>query len=163
MTNARGGDGSPTTGPRDRLTALGLELPLVPTPLGSYAPAVHSGSLVFTSGQLPSVGGVLQATGRVGAEVSPPEAVELARLCALNGLAAIDGLIGLERVVRVVKVTGFVASAPDFTAQPAVVNGASDLLTEVFGPAGVHARSAVGVSVLPMNAPVEIEITVEVN
>lgn len=153
----------PAAGARERLAALGLELPTVATPLGSYAPAVHSGSFVFTSGQLPSVGGIPQRTGRVGAEVDPTAAAGMARLCALNALAAIDALVGLDRVVRVVKVTGFVASAPDFVGQPGVVNGASDLLTEVFGAAGVHARSAVGVAVLPLNAPVEVELVVEVN
>lgn len=151
-----------TATPRQRLAELGLDLPVVPTPLGSYAPAVQSGAFVFTSGQLPTEGGIPRRTGRVGAEVDPADAPALARLCALNGLAAIDALVGLDRVVRAVKVTGFVASAPDFTGQPSVVNGASDLLTDVFGPAGVHARSAVGVSVLPMNAPVEVELMVEI-
>lgn len=149
-------------GPRQRLAELGLELPVVAAPLGSYTPAVLSGALVFTSGQLPVVGGVVAVTGRVGAELDTAAAAALARICALNALAAVDALVGLDRVVRVVKVTGFVASAPDFTAQPAVVNGASDLLAEVFGAHGVHARSAVGVAVLPLNSPVEIELIVEV-
>lgn len=160
---ADGTDPADQLGPRQRLAGLGLELPVVATPLGSYTPAVHSGSFVFTSGQLPVVGGALAVTGRVGAEVDTAAAAGLARICALNALAAVDALVGLDRVVRVVKVTGFVASAPDFTAQPAVVNGASDLLADVFGAQGVHARSAVGVAVLPLNAPVEVELIVEVS
>jgi enamine deaminase RidA (YjgF/YER057c/UK114 family) len=148
--------------PLARLTALGLALPPVATPLAAYVPAVRSGSLVFTSGQVPIVGGVLQAAGKVGADVSADDAVGLARTAALNALAAIDALVGLDNVVRVVKVVGYVASAPDFTGQPAVVNGASALLGEVFGAAGAHARSAVGVAALPLDAPVEIELVVEV-
>jgi enamine deaminase RidA (YjgF/YER057c/UK114 family) len=148
--------------PLARLTALGLALPPVAAPLAAYVPAVRSGSLVFTSGQVPIVGGVLQAAGKVGADVSADDAVGLARTAALNALAAIDALVGLDNVVRVVKVVGYVASAPDFTGQPAVVNGASALLGEVFGAAGAHARSAVGVAALPLDAPVEIELVVEV-
>ncbi|GAA2988434.1 RidA family protein [Actinokineospora diospyrosa] len=147
---------------RARLADLGVELPPVAAPIGSYVPASRSGSLVFTAGQLPVVGGEPLATGKVGAEVSPEEAQQLSRVAALNALAAIDNLVGLDAVVRVVKVVGYVASAEGFTGQPAVLNGASDFLAEVFGEAGVHARSAVGVSELPRGVPVEVELTVEV-
>ena len=146
----------------DRLAELGLVLPPVVPPVAAYVPAVRSGSLVFTSGQLPMVDGALPAVGKVGAQVTPEQAKDLARTCALNALAAIDALVGLDSVVRVVKVVGFVASTPDFTGQPAVVNGASELLGEVFGDAGVHARSAVGVVALPLDAPVEVELIVEI-
>jgi enamine deaminase RidA (YjgF/YER057c/UK114 family) len=146
----------------DRLAELGVELPTVPAPLASYVPAVRSGSFVFTSGQLPIVGGQLQATGKVGAEVTADEAATYARTCALNALAAVHSLVGLQNVVRVVKVLGFVASSPDFTGHPAVVNGASNFIGEVFGDAGAHARSAVGVAALPLDAPVEVELIVEV-
>ncbi|MDP9396054.1 MAG: RidA family protein [Actinomycetota bacterium] len=146
-----------------RLGELGLTLPGVAAPVAAYVPAVRTGSYVHTSGQLPMVEGTLAATGKVGAGIEPEQAKELARTCALNALAAVKSQIGdLDRVVRVVKVVGFVASAPDFTGQPVVVNGASELLGEVFGDAGVHARSAVGVAVLPLDAPVEVEILVEV-
>jgi enamine deaminase RidA (YjgF/YER057c/UK114 family) len=146
-----------------RLAELGITLPEVVPPLAAYQPAVRSGVYVFTSGQLPLVDGKLPATGKVGAEVSPEQAKDLARICALNALAAVRSLIGdLDRVARVVKVVGFVASAPDFTGQPAVINGASELLGEVLGDKGVHARSAVGVAVLPLDAPVEVEIQVEI-
>ncbi len=145
-----------------RLAELGIPLPSVATPAGSYVPAVRTGSLVFTAGQVPFVDGKPAATGKAGAEIDVERAQELARICALNALAAVDGLVGLDSVVRVVKVVGFVASAPGFTAQPAVVNGASDLLVEVFGDAGVHARSAVGVAELPLGVPVEVELVVEV-
>jgi len=147
----------------DRLAELGLALPSVVPPVAAYVPAVRSGALVFTSGQLPMVDGQLAAVGKVGALVSPEQAKELARTCALNALAAIDALVGLDSVVRVVKVVGFVASVPEFTGQPAVVNGASELLGEVFGDAGAHARSAVGVAALPLDAPVEVELIVEVS
>lgn len=147
---------------RDRLAELGLTLPAVAPPLATYVPAVRTGSLVFTSGQLPLVDGALALTGKVGAQVSPEQAKELAATCALNALAAVDALVGLESVVRVVKVVGFVASAPDFTGQPGVVNGASELLGAVLGDAGIHARSAVGVASLPLDAPVEVEVVVEV-
>ncbi|MBY6362830.1 RidA family protein [Rhodococcoides corynebacterioides] len=147
---------------RERLAELGLELPPVVPPVASYVPAVRSGDHVFTSGQLPMVDGALHATGKVGAEVDPEVATEAARLCALNALAAIDALVGLESITRVVKVVGFVASAPGFTGQPGVINGASHLLGDVFGDAGVHARSAVGVAELPLGAPVEVELIVEV-
>ncbi|BBX33905.1 putative translation initiation inhibitor, yjgF family protein [Mycolicibacterium mageritense DSM 44476 = CIP 104973] len=145
-----------------RLTELGIELPEVVAPLAAYVPAVRTGNLVYTAGQLPIQGGELLATGKVGAEVSPEEGNALARVCALNALAAVHALVGIDSVVRVVKVVGFVASAPGFSGQPGVVNGASELFGEVFGDAGAHARSAVGVSELPRNAPVEVEIIVEV-
>ncbi len=146
-----------------RLAGLGLKLPEVAAPLASYVPALRTGSYIYTSGQLPLVEGKLGVTGKVGAEVTPEEAKELARTCALNALAAVKSVVGdLDRVVRVVKVVGFVASASDFTGQPGVVNGASELLGEALGDAGVHARSAVGVAVLPLDAPVEVEIQVEV-
>jgi enamine deaminase RidA (YjgF/YER057c/UK114 family) len=145
-----------------RLKELGLDLPPVAVPVAAYVPAVRTGDLVFTSGQLPMVGGQLAQTGLVGEAVSPEEAKELARTCALNALAAIDDLVGLDSVVRVVKVVGFVASAAGFTGQPGVVNGASELFGDVFGDAGRHARSAVGVSALPLGAPVEVEVVVEV-
>jgi enamine deaminase RidA (YjgF/YER057c/UK114 family) len=145
-----------------RLAELGITLPDVATPAGAYVPALRSGRYVYTAGQVPFVDGKLPMTGKVGAEVTPEEAKDLARTCALNALAAVASVAGgLERVVRVVKVTGFVASAPDFTGQPGVLNGASELLGEVLGDRGVHARSAVGVAVLPMDAPVEVEIQVE--
>ena len=146
----------------DRLAELGLALPPVVPPVAAYVPAQVSVKLVFTAGQLPMIGGVLPATGKVGAEVGADEAKEFARVCALNALAAAESVIGsLDRVTRVVKVVGFVASAPDFTGQPGVVNGASELLGEVFGEAGSHARSAVGVAVLPLDAPVEVELVLE--
>lgn len=150
------------TAPSARLRELGIELPKVAAPAGAYIPARRSGNLVFTAGQVPFVDGTLAATGKVGAEVDVEQARDLARTCALNALAAVDALVGLDAVTGVVKVVGFVASAPGFTAQPAVINGASDLFGEVFGEAGAHARSAVGVAELPMNAPVEVEIIVEV-
>jgi enamine deaminase RidA (YjgF/YER057c/UK114 family) len=146
----------------DRLAGLGIELPEVATPLAAYVPAVRTGSHIYTSGQLPIVDGQLAATGKVGAEVSPDEAKALARTCALNALAAVHALAGIDSVVRVVKVVGFVASADGFTGQPGVINGASDLMREVFGEAGQHARSAVGVAELPLGAPVELELIVEV-
>jgi enamine deaminase RidA (YjgF/YER057c/UK114 family) len=147
---------------RRRLAELGLDLPPVVPPVAAYLPAVRTGDLVYTSGQLPLADGRMAATGKVGAQVTPEQAKELARTCALNALAAVDALVGLDAVVRVVKVVGFVSSAPDFTGQPAVVNGASELLGEVFGDAGTHARSAVGVASLPLDAPVEVELVVEV-
>jgi enamine deaminase RidA (YjgF/YER057c/UK114 family) len=147
-----------------RLAELGLELPEVAAPVAAYVPALVSGEYVFTSGQLPFQGGKLPATGKVGAEVAPEEAKELARVCALNALAAVKSVIGdLDRIEQVVKVVGFVASAPDFTGQPAVVNGASELLGAALGDAGRHARSAVGVAVLPLDSPVEVEIQVRVS
>jgi enamine deaminase RidA (YjgF/YER057c/UK114 family) len=145
-----------------RLKELGIELPVVVQPLGSYVPVVRSGNLVYTSGQLPMQAGTLVQSGKVGVEVAPERGKELARVCALNALAAIDSLVGIDSVTKVVKVVGFVASAAGFNGQPGVVNGASDLLAEVFGEAGVHARSAVGVAELPLDAPVEVELVVEV-
>jgi enamine deaminase RidA (YjgF/YER057c/UK114 family) len=145
-----------------RLAELGLELPPVATPAGAYVPAIISGNLVFTAGQIPLIEGKLMATGKVGAEVDADFAKQIAARCALNGLAAVKSVLGdLDRVVRVVKVVGFVASTPDFTGQPGVINGASELLGEVFGDAGIHARSAVGVAVLPLDAPVEVELIVQ--
>ena len=145
-----------------RLGQLGVALPEVVAPLASYVPAVRTGNLVYTSGQLPIEGGKLAGTGKVGAEVSPEDGKALARICALNALAAVDSLVGIDAVTRVVKVVGFVASTPGFNGQPSVINGASDLLAEVFGDNGVHARSAVGVAELPLDAPVEVELIVEV-
>lgn len=144
------------------LAELGIELPAVAKPVAAYVPAVRSGSFVYTSGQLPFVDGALAATGKVGGQLGPEEARRHARTCALNALAAVHELVGIDAVVRVVKVVGFVASAEGFTGQPAVVNGASELLGEVFGEAGRHARSAVGVAELPLGAPVEVELVVEV-
>jgi len=145
-----------------RLTELGLKLPNLTKPVAAYVPAIVTGNLVYTSGQLPFVDGTLLATGKVGDAVSADEAAGLARTCALNALAAAASVIGsLDRVTRVVKVVGFVASAPDFTGQPGVINGASDLLGEVFGEIGQHARSAVGVAVLPLDSPVEVELILE--
>jgi enamine deaminase RidA (YjgF/YER057c/UK114 family) len=145
-----------------RLGQLGVTLPQVVAPLASYVPAVRTGNLVYTSGQLPIEGGKLARTGKVGAEISPEEAKALARICALNALAAVGSVVGIDTVTRVVKVVGFVASAPGFNGQPSVVNGASELLAEVFGDNGAHARSAVGVAELPLDAPVEVELIVEV-
>jgi len=147
---------------RGKLAELGIELPAVVAPLASYLPAVRAGDLVFTAGQLPIVNGALVATGKVGAEVSIEDAAWHARTCALNALAAVDDVVGIETVRRVVKLVGFVASAPGFTNQPQVVNGASNVLGQIFGDAGRHARSAVGVAELPRNAPVEVELIVEV-
>jgi enamine deaminase RidA (YjgF/YER057c/UK114 family) len=149
--------------PEERIRELGLALPDVAPPAGAYVPALRNGSYVYTSGQLPLVDGKLPATGKVGAAVDADTAKDLARQCVLNALAAIKAEIGdLSAVKRVVKVLGFVASAPDFTAQSQVVNGASELLGEVFGDAGRHARSAIGVAVLPLDSPVEVELIVEV-
>ena len=148
--------------PEARLRELGLELPSVAEPAGSYVPATRSGTLLFTAGQLPFEGGELRTTGKVGDAVSLEEASEAARLCALNALAAAAAAAGgLNRIARVVKVTGFVASAPDFNRQPEVINGASELIGEVFGEAGLHARCAVGVAELPLDAPVEVELVAE--
>ncbi|WP_033441941.1 RidA family protein [Saccharothrix sp. NRRL B-16314] len=145
-----------------RLAELGIELPEVAAPLAAYVPANRSGQYVYTSGQLPFVKGALAATGKVGGDISPEEAKAHARTCGLNALAAVHALVGIDSVVRIVKVVGFVASAEGFTGQPAVVNGTSELLGEVFGEAGRHARSAVGVSELPLGAPVEVELIVEI-
>ncbi|MET1016836.1 MAG: RidA family protein [Leifsonia flava] len=143
----------------DRLAELGLTLPAVAAPVAAYVPAVVQGNLVYTSGQLPFVDGTLLATGKVGATVSAEDAQSYAATCVLNALAAADSVIGsLDRVTQVVKVTGFVASDPSFFGQPGVINGASNLLGQIFGDSGIHARSAVGVAVLPLDAPVEVEI-----
>ena len=147
----------------DRLAALGLTLPEVVPPVASYVPAKRSGAHVWTSGQVPMVDGALPATGKVGAEVTAEQAYDLARVCALNALAAVKSVVGdLDTVAQVVKVLGFVAVDPSFTAVSGVVNGASDLLVEAFGDAGRHARSAIGVAALPLDSPVEVEILVEV-
>jgi enamine deaminase RidA (YjgF/YER057c/UK114 family) len=147
-----------------RISDLGITLPQVATPAGAYVPAVVSGNLVFTAGQIPLVDGKLVATGKVGKNLSADQAKEIARICALNAVAAVKSVIGdLDRVTKVVKVVGFVSSAPEFTAQPSVVNGASELLEQIFGDKGIHARSAVGVAVLPLDAPVEVELVVEFN
>lgn len=145
-----------------RLKELDLELPPIVAPIAAYVPAVRTGNLVFTSGQLPMAAGAMAHTGLVGGPVTPEQAKELARTCALNALAAVDSLVGLDQVVRVVKVVGFVASAAGFTGQPGVINGASELFGEVFGDTGGHARSAVGVAMLPLDAPVEVEVIFEV-
>ncbi len=149
--------------PEEKLAELGLSIPEVAKPVAAYVPAVRTGNLVMTSGQIPVRGGVPIATGKVGADVTPEVAYEAAQQCTLNALAAVKAEIGdLANVKRVVKVVAFVASTPDFTGQPQVANGASELLGAVFGERGVHARSAVGVPVLPLDVPVEVEITVEV-
>ncbi|MDO1480604.1 RidA family protein [Rhodococcus ruber] len=145
-----------------RLAELGLSLPPVAAPVAAYVPAVRTGDHVYTSGQLPFVDGALGLAGKVGAEVAAEDAKAAARIAALNALAAVDDLVGIDNLVRIVKVVGFVASAEGFTGQPGVINGASELLGEVFGEAGVHARSAVGVAELPLGAPVEVEIVAEV-
>lgn len=157
----------------DRLRELGIELPAVAAPVAAYVPAVRVGDLVYTSGQLPFVDGELLAAGKVReisaagqsdsqGSVSPEQAKDAARIAALNALAAVDDLVGIDAVERIVKVTGFVASAPGFNGQPGVINGASELFGEIFGDAGQHARSAVGVNELPLNTPVEVEIIVQV-
>lgn len=146
----------------ERLAELGVTIAAPAAPAGSYVPAVRSGNLVFTSGQLPFVGGSLAATGKVGAEISVEQGQDLARDCVINALAAIAAVAPLDKVVRVVKVNGFVASAPGFTGQSSVVNGASDFLAQVFGDAGKHARAAVGMAELPLGSPIEVELIVEV-
>jgi enamine deaminase RidA (YjgF/YER057c/UK114 family) len=145
-----------------RLAELGLTLPSIVPPIASYVPAVQSGNYVYVSGQVPMVDGKLPYVGKVGADVTVEQGTELARYCALNALAAIDALVGLGRLVKIVKLTGFVASAEGFTGQPAVVNGASDLFGDVLGEMGRHARSAVGVFELPLGAPVEVEVIAEI-
>ena len=154
--------GQDTGSPQQRLAALGLTLPEVVTPLAAYVPALRTGRYVYVSGQLPIADGKLLGVGKVGAEVDAAQAAALARVCALNALAAAASVAGgLDGIARIIKVTGFVASAPDFTGQPQVINGASELLQEVFGEAGRHARSAVGVAVLPRDTPVEVELIAE--
>lgn len=145
-----------------RLAELGIELPKVAAPVAAYVPSVRVGNQVWTSGQLPFVEGELPQVGKVGAEVSVEDAEGYARIAALNALAAVDALVGIDNVTRVLKIVGFVASAEAFTGQPSVINGASNLMGEVFGEAGAHARSAVGVAELPLGSPVEVEIIVEV-
>lgn len=147
----------------DQMAAAGIVLPEVAAPAAAYVPAVRSGAYVYVSGQLPFVAGKLPQTGKVGAEVSAEDAKSHARTCGLNALAAVEALVGLDAVVRVVKVVGFVASAAGFTGQPAVINGASELMIEVFGEEGRHARSAIGVAELPLGTPVEVEMIVEVS
>lgn len=147
----------------DRLTELGLSLPAVAAPVAAYSPAVRTGSYVYTAGQLPLVEGTLIGAGKVGADVAPEDAQQHARTCALNALAAVDSVTGLDTVVRVVKIVGYVASAEGFGGQPTVLNGASELIGEIFGEAGQHARSAVGVAELPLGAAVEVELIVEVS
>jgi enamine deaminase RidA (YjgF/YER057c/UK114 family) len=151
------------THPEEKLAELGLSVPDVAKPVAAYVPAVRSGNYVYTSGQLPMRDGELMMTGKVGGDITPEDAIECAQQCALNAIAAVKAEIGdLGSIKRIVKVVCFVASTPDFTGQPQVANGASHLFGEVFGDAGVHARSAVGVPVLPLDAPVEVEIIVEV-
>jgi enamine deaminase RidA (YjgF/YER057c/UK114 family) len=149
-------------GPEERLAELGLSVPEVPTPVAAYVPAVRAGSFVYTAGQLPMRDGALMATGKVGAEITPEQAFACAQQCALNAIAAIRSVAGDLTSVRIVKVVAFVASTPDFTGQPGVANGASELFGTVFGDAGVHARSAVGVPVLPLDSPVEVEVMAEI-
>ncbi|HYH24706.1 MAG TPA: RidA family protein [Blastococcus sp.] len=161
MTGPASAADAPAQGWHARLAELGIRLPPVASPVAAYVPAVRSGSLVFTSGQLPFVDGGLRRTGKVGGSVDVEAAAADAKLCALNALAAIDELVGLDSVARVVRVVGYVASAEGFTGQPRVINGASELLGRIFGEAGQHARSAVGVAELPLGAPVEVELTVE--
>lgn len=151
-----------STKPSERLDELAIELPAVAAPVAAYVPAAQVGNQIWTSGQLPFVNGSLPATGKVGADVDPEDAYNLARTALLNALAAVDDLVGIDRVTRVVKVVGYVASEAGFTGQPGVVNGASDIVGEIFGEAGAHVRSAVGVAVLPLDAPVEVELIVEV-
>ena len=146
----------------ERLAELGISLPTVAAPVAAYVPAIQTGNQVWTSGQLPFVDGQLPATGKVGAEVSAEDAEKFARAAALNALAGIDALVGIDKVTRVLKIVGFVASAENFSGQPGVINGASNLMGEVFGEAGAHARSAVGVAELPLNSPVEVEVIVEI-
>lgn len=145
----------------DRLAELNIQLPAVAAPVAAYVPAIRTGNQVWTSGQLPFKDGELAATGKVGAEVSAEDAAEYARLCVLNAIAAVDDLVGVDNIARVLKIVGFVSSDPAFTGQPAVINGASELVQDIFGEAGAHARSAVGVAALPLDAPVEVELVVE--
>jgi enamine deaminase RidA (YjgF/YER057c/UK114 family) len=153
---------TPGITPSERLRELGITLPPVSTPAGAYIPAKRSGDLVFTAGQVPMVDGRIAATGKVGAEVDTETAAGLARTCALSALAAVDALVGIDSITGIVKLVGFVASAPGFTDQPEVINGASDVLGEIFGETGAHARSAVGVAELPRGVPVEVELIVQV-
>lgn len=148
----------------EKLQSLGIELPQVAAPVAAYVPAVRTGNHIWTSGQLPFLDGALPATGKVGAEVTAEDAKSYARIAVLNALAAVKAEAGsLDAIKRIIKVVGFVASEPSFTGQPAVINGASETLVEIFGDAGIHARSAVGVAVLPLDSPVEVELVVELN
>lgn len=147
----------------DRLSALGLTVPTVVPPVAAYQPAVMIDNVIYVSGQLPLINGELPVKGKVGAEVTPEQAYELAKQCGLNLLAALKSVVDLDSITRIAKVGGFVASAPDFTGQPQVINGASELLSEAFGDAGTHARSAVGVAVLPMDTPVEVDLIAHVS
>ena len=147
---------------RARLQDLGLKIPVAAKPVAAYIPAIRTGNLIFTAGQLPLVDGQMAATGKVGSEVDMDEAKKLAEICALNCLAAVETILPIEKIVRIVRVVGYVNGAPGFTNQPAVINGASELFVNLWGESGKHARSAVGVAELPLNAPVEVELTVEV-
>lgn len=146
----------------ERLNELGITLPEVAAPVAAYVPAIRVGNQVWTSGQLPFADGQLPATGKVGAEVDEKQAYELARTAVLNAIAAVGSVVDVDKITRVVKIVGFVSSDPSFTGQPAVINGASELVQEIFGEQGAHARSAVGVAALPLGAPVEVELVVEV-
>jgi enamine deaminase RidA (YjgF/YER057c/UK114 family) len=147
---------------RAKLAELGLTLPIAAKPVAAYVPAIKTGNIVFTAGQLPMVDGALSRTGKVGGEVSVEEAKKLAEVCALNALAAVETVADVNKILRVVRVVGYVNGVSGFTQQPAVINGASELFLHIWGEAGKHARSAVGVAELPLNAPVEVELTVEV-
>jgi len=147
---------------RAKLAELGLALPVAAKPIAAYVPAIRTGNIVFTAGQLPMVDGALAKTGKVGGEISIEEAKKLAEVCALNALAAVETVVDVNKIVRVVRVVGYVNGVAGFTQQPAVINGASELLLHIWGEAGKHARSALGVAELPLNAPVEVELTVEV-
>ena len=147
---------------RDNLRDLGLEVPVAPKPVAAYVPAIRTGNLIFTAGQLPLVNGQMVATGKVGQEVDVEQAKKLAEVCALNCLAAVETIVPIERIFRIVRVVGYVNGTAGFTNQPAVINGASELFLNLWGDSGKHARSAVGVAELPLNAPVEIELTVEI-
>lgn len=147
---------------RTKLAELGLEIPTAAKPVAAYVPATRTGNLIFTAGQLPLVDGQMVRTGKVGLDVDAEEAKKLAEICALNCLAAVETILPAEKIVKIVRVVGYVNGAPGFSNQPAVVNGASELFVELWGEAGKHARSAIGVAELPLNAPVEIELTVEV-
>ena len=147
---------------RDGLRDLGLEVPVATKPVAAYVPAMRTGNLIFTAGQLPLVNGQMVATGKVGQEVDVDQAKKLAEICALNCLAAVETIVPLEKISRIIRVVGYVNSATGFTNQPAVINGASELFLNLWGDSGKHARSAVGVAELPLNAPVEVELTVEI-
>ena len=147
---------------RDNLRDLGLEVPVAAKPVAAYVPAIRTGNLIFTAGQLPLVNGQMVATGKVGQEVDVERAKKLAEVCALNCLAAVETIVPIERILRIVRVVGYVNGAAGFTNQPAVINGASELFLNLWGDSGKHARSAVGVAELPLNAPVEVELTVEI-